>query len=108
MSKHLLRAICRPALSAGFGLAGVRTLEASSAEEAAERLRELRARPDVGLVFVEEDLLGEDARRTTDARRPLPMLVPIPAPRATEHADEAEAYVAEILRRAIGYRVRLQ
>lgn len=106
MSTHLLRAVCRPAVAAGFALAGVQTLEASSAEEAVERLRELQGRPDVGLVFIEEDLLGAEAR--TDGRRALPMLVPVPAPRATDHADEAEAYVAEILRRAIGYRVRLQ
>ncbi len=106
MSSYLLRAICRPELAAGFGLAGIHCIEATGPEQAADRLRELRARPDVGLVFVQDDLLETDRQPTS--RRALPMVVPVPGPRPGEAGGAAEEYVAEILRRAIGYRVRLQ
>jgi hypothetical protein len=36
------------------------------------------------------------------------MVVPFPAPTWTERAAGPEAYILEILRQAIGYRVRLR
>ena len=38
-------------------------------------------------------------------REALPVIAPVPAPRWDERS-EAEAYILEILRQAIGYRVR--
>jgi hypothetical protein len=38
----------------------------------------------------------------------LPVVVPFPAPSLQRPPGEAEAYVAELLRRAVGYRVRLR
>jgi vacuolar-type H+-ATPase subunit F/Vma7 len=64
--------------------------------------------PEVGVVLIEEDLhaaLPAPLRREL-ARRVLPLIVPFPAPRWAE-MPEAEAFVAELLRQAIGYRVRL-
>jgi hypothetical protein len=36
------------------------------------------------------------------------MLVPFPGPAWSERAEAAEAYIVELLRQVIGYRVRLK
>jgi vacuolar-type H+-ATPase subunit F/Vma7 len=105
---HTARVLCQPELAAGFELAGLRVHEASSAEQAAEHLRALLSHPEVGVLLVDERLhlrLSEELRREL-GRRALPMIVPFPGPSWTERRDP-DAYVLELLRQAIGYRVRL-
>ena len=41
------------------------------------------------------------------ARQPLPIIVSVPLPTWAAPAASPEAFIAELLRRAIGYRVRL-
>jgi vacuolar-type H+-ATPase subunit F/Vma7 len=97
-------------VAAGFGLAGIRVLEAGAAEEGIECIRELLTQPDVGVVLMEEglhDRLPEDVRRRL-GRNPLPMVVPFPGPAWEERPEAAESYIVDLLRRVIGYRVRLR
>jgi vacuolar-type H+-ATPase subunit F/Vma7 len=85
-------------------------LEAGTADEGVASLRDLLAQPDVGVVLVEEsfhDRLPEDVRRRL-ARNPLPIVVPFPGPAWEERPEAAESYIVELLRRVIGYRVRLR
>jgi vacuolar-type H+-ATPase subunit F/Vma7 len=73
-------------------------------------LGELRARPDVGVILIEDTLyrqLPEDLQRDI-GRKPLPMLVPFPGPMWKTEAESAEAYIVELLRQVVGYRVRLR
>lgn len=105
-----VRVLCRPEVAAGFGLAGARVVEAGTTEEGVACLRELLVQPDVGVVLVEEglhDRLPEDVRRRL-GRNPLPMVVPFPGPVWEERPEAAESYIVELLRRVIGYRVRLR
>ena len=105
-----VRAVCRPDVAAGYGLAGLRTIEAQTPEEAAERLRELHRQPDVGVILLEDtlyDRLPEDLQREI-GRRPLPMIVPFPGPLWRVSPESAEAYIVELLRQVVGYRVRLR
>lgn len=105
-----IRVLSRPEIGAGFALAGLRPIEAVTLEEAAERLRELRAAPDVGVVLIEAafyDRLPEDLRRQL-GREPLPLVVPFPEPAWVATPEPAETYIVELLRRVIGYRVRLK
>lgn len=105
-----VRVLCRPEIAAGFALAGLRPVEAATAQEGGERLRDLLSQADVGVVLVEEgfyDRLPEDLRRQV-GRRPLPMVVPFPGPAWVPRGDEAETYIVELLRQVIGYRVRLK
>jgi len=102
--------LCRPEVAAGFGLAGLHTTEATDARDAGDRLRELRARPEVGVILVEHtlyDQLPEELHREW-GRRALPMLVPFPGPLWEVNAESAEAYIVELLRQVVGYRVRLR
>ena len=107
---YLVRVLCRPEVAAGFDLAGVQALEAQTAEDGVARLRELLARPEVGVVLVEEafhDRLPDDVRRQL-GRKALPMVVPFPSPAWEERPEAAESYIVELLRQVIGYRVRLK
>jgi vacuolar-type H+-ATPase subunit F/Vma7 len=105
-----VRAVCRSDVAAGYRLAGLRTIEAQTPAEAGERLRELREQPDVGVILLEDTLyaeLPEDLRREF-GRRPLPMIVPFPGPLWRVTPESAEAYIVELLRQVVGYRVRLR
>lgn len=111
MTEGRVVVIARPGLGAGFALAGVRVHEASDGREAAARLRHLLEDERLGaaVVAIDDGLhaeLPEDLRAEL-RHHALPVVVPIPGPRwsAESRADE---YIVEILRRAIGYRVRLQ
>jgi vacuolar-type H+-ATPase subunit F/Vma7 len=105
-----VRVLCRPETGAGFALAGLQPVDAATAEQGRERLQELLAQPDVGVVLMEEgwyESLPDDLRRQL-GRRPLPMVVPFPEPAWGEGAATPEGYIIELLRRVIGYRVRLK
>jgi vacuolar-type H+-ATPase subunit F/Vma7 len=105
-----VQVLCGQAVSTGFALAGLRTAEVSGVEDAAARLREAMARHDVGVVLMEQalyDALPEDLRRQL-GKRPLPMVVPFPEPAWAEKPEAPEAYIVELLRQVIGYRVRLK
>lgn len=107
---YVVRVVSRPAAAAGFALAGLRAAEASTPEEAGERVRALRAEPGVGVILLEDSLydrLPEDVRREF-GRRPLPMIVPFPGPAWAARPESAEAYIVELLRQVVGYRVRLR
>ena len=105
-----VRVLCRPEIGAGFALAGLEPVDAATAEQGRERLQELLAKPEVGVVLMEEDLydgLPEDMRRQL-GRRSLPMVVPFPEPTWGGRASTPETYIVELLRQVIGYRVRLK
>lgn len=109
MSWHV-RVLTSTAASAGFRLAGLTVDEVADPSTASARLAAAAADSDVGIILIEQTLLDAvlpAVRRAVD-RRPLPIIVPIPAPNWSHAAADGESYIVELLRRAIGYRVRLQ
>jgi vacuolar-type H+-ATPase subunit F/Vma7 len=107
---YRVRTLCRPEVAAGFGLAGMRATEAGDPALGAAGLLQLLAEPGVGVVLIEDgfyERLPEDLRRRI-GRRPLPMVVPFPGPAWEELGEGPEAYIVELLRQVIGYRVRLR
>jgi len=106
---HTLRVVCRPVVCDGFALAGVPSLPAVDGNEAAALLGRLALQPELGVVFVEEVLYRALPRELHDAleRRALPVVVPFPGPRSGARPT-AEAELVDLLREAIGYRVRLR
>lgn len=102
-----VRALTRPTLAAGFELAGLSVIRAATGGAAAEVVRRLAADGEVGIVLVDDGLyraLPHELLTRLD-RQALPIIVPVPAP-VWDARREAEAYILEILRQAIGYRVR--
>jgi vacuolar-type H+-ATPase subunit F/Vma7 len=101
-----VRVLCRPEIAAGFALAGLAVDEAVEAT-VGETLRRLAADPATGIVLVESRLrhaLPEELLQRLD-RAACPIVVPFPSPTWGGPSAEEE-YVLEILRQAVGYRVR--
>lgn len=91
----------------GFRLTGLSHYSCSG-EEAEETLHNVTADPGTGLVIVDERLLGNiEEERLRDIERSWKgVLVVMPSPE--ERGPAAEDYAARLIKRAIGYHVRLQ
>ncbi len=110
VGSYEVRVICRAEAAIGFLLAGLDVSEVGDSEEGARCLTALMEQPKVGVALVEDDLyegLDEDLVRDV-SRRVLPMVVPFPGPGRRGGLTGPEEYIVEMLRRAIGYRVRLR
>ena len=106
---YTVRVLARPAVAAGFRLAGLPSLETSTPVDGAKQVAALLDEPGLGVILVEAeifDALSDEVRHEL-ARRPLPMVVPFPGPSWAPAAQGPEAFIAELLRQAIGYRVKL-
>lgn len=109
MNARQLVVIASPGLSAGFALAGVPVLEAADGNHAARAIERFVDEGSAGVVIIDEPLyrqLPEELLRTL-RRSSLPVVIPVPGPDWTTEST-AHEYIVEILRRAIGYRVKLQ
>lgn len=110
MKHRRIAVLCRPEIAAGFALAGLRPDEIDKPEQGTAAVRNLLRDPETGVLLVEDRFyaeLPEDVRREL-ARRPVPLVVPFPGPVWQAPPEGPEAYIIELLRRVIGYRVRLR
>ena len=108
--KWTVRGIATPPVASGLRLAGIPTDAVSDGDTAAARLGALAAERDLGILLVEERLLDAVppvVRREVE-RRPAPIIVPVPTPAWGEPPRDAEGLILELLRRAVGYRVKLR
>jgi vacuolar-type H+-ATPase subunit F/Vma7 len=99
--------VCRSALAPGFELAGLVVDRAEDGASAIDEVNRLGEDPAVGVVLVEEQLhraLPEELVSRLD-RQGQPIVASFPSP-SWEGRSVAEDYVLEILRQAVGYRVR--
>lgn len=104
---RLLRVVTLPGDGVGLRLTGVGVDEVARGEEAT-RFRELAADPALAVLAVETGVLAAipDALLKRVAARGLPVVLPFTLPRPSE-AGAGRAYVAALIRRAIGYHVKL-
>ncbi|HEU4938849.1 MAG TPA: V-type ATP synthase subunit F [Vicinamibacterales bacterium] len=101
--------VLRSEITAGVELAGLAVTRVDAAHDAADTIRHAAANADLGIVLVDDALyrtLPRELRSRFD-REALPIIAAIPAPHRNVDG-EAEAYILEILKQAIGYRVRLR
>lgn len=103
-----LRLAVRPGDALGLRLSGAAVEEVAPGEEVAA-FRRLLGDPELGVLAVEEELLAAAperlVRRAHD--RGIPLVLPFALPRHWGEADRGRAYVAAIIRRAVGYGVKL-
>jgi vacuolar-type H+-ATPase subunit F/Vma7 len=102
-----VRVVTRPSLAVGFELAGLAVEHAPDGRAAADVVTRWAGDEDVGVVLVDDELykaLPSELVRRLD-RQAVPVIASVPVPRWDERS-EAEAFILEILRQAIGYRVR--
>ncbi len=102
------RVVVRPGDGLGFRLAGVSVEEVAPGEES-RRLRPLLSDPAVSVLAVEDEVLHElpDIELRRASERGLPVILPFALPRKWAEAPPGEAYVAALIRRAIGYHIKL-
>ncbi|MGD8601773.1 MAG: V-type ATP synthase subunit F [Gemmatimonadota bacterium] len=106
---HVVGVVADPVVALGFRLAGLKPHVAESVEHASEHLDGMLREDRWGVILVQEDLMpAPEPASVTRSKSGLPILVPFPRPGKERPPGEAEAYVAELLRRAVGYRVRLR
>lgn len=91
----------------GFGLAGV-SHHVARTSDAEGALRKIIAEPDTGLLIIDEQLLKAIAEEKLKEIEKSwhGVLVVLPSPERAE--AEFEDYALRLIRRAIGYHVRLQ
>jgi vacuolar-type H+-ATPase subunit F/Vma7 len=108
--KLRLHALARAGLAEGLGLAGIPFAAVASVEEGAERLGELVLAAAPQALLVEESLVDamSPAARRRLARQTLPIVLSVPGPARALGGSRADEEVLEILRRAVGYRLRLR
>jgi vacuolar-type H+-ATPase subunit F/Vma7 len=105
-----LRAICTHETALGFALSGIAPIEAANGAEAAAALDVLARTPARGgVIFIESNLYDAlpGATKKQIRREGTPILMPFPSP-STEHGVSPEHELLEVLRRAVGYRLRLR
>jgi V/A-type H+/Na+-transporting ATPase subunit F len=107
-SSRGFRVVARPGDGLGFRLAGIQVEEVAPGEEL-KRVAALVADPSLSVLAVEDDVMRnvpESALRRTGAQG-LPVILPFQLPRRWGEAPRGEAYVAALIRRAIGYHIKL-
>jgi vacuolar-type H+-ATPase subunit F/Vma7 len=94
----------------GYRLAGVDVRETPTPEEMGRQARSLSVDPGVRLVILDEELfhgLPEELQRTLEGSRS-PLFVPVPSLPLRKGAPRPEEYVARLIRRAVGYQIRIR
>jgi V/A-type H+/Na+-transporting ATPase subunit F len=99
--------ITPPDVKYGFSLSGV-SQHAVEANEAEETLQKMMSDSEIGLIIIEERLIAgmteERLRELEQAWRGILLVLPSPE----KPPAEIEDYAAHLIRRAIGYHVRLK
>jgi V/A-type H+-transporting ATPase subunit F len=98
----------RPGDALGFRLAGARVEEIPQGAEGT-RFRDLLAEADLGVLAVEEGVLAAAPERLLRRARErgLPVVLPFALPRTWSEEGWGRAYVAALIRRAVGYGVKI-
>lgn len=105
-----LIAITDPDTALGFRLAGIEAVEITRAEDAAERLLAALNTGESGVIIYNEDYqaaLPEKSRAALDESI-APVFFAIPVARAGMSGEAREVYLARLLRRAIGYQLKIK
>jgi vacuolar-type H+-ATPase subunit F/Vma7 len=106
-----VRVICRHPTALGIGLSGLAPIEAETGAEAAAALARLVRTPGKGgVVLIETELYDAlPAATLRQIRRDgAPILQPFPGPAPLAPGAVPEQELLDVLRRAVGYRVRLK
>lgn len=108
MSKLLV--ITYPDTSLGFKLAGVEVKEFEEGGDITAVLNDIIKTGEYGLLVVEEKFLikADEGILKRIRKTGIPVIVPIDTPTSWQTKAEMESYVARLIRRAIGYQVKIK
>ncbi|MFQ6058309.1 MAG: V-type ATP synthase subunit F [Anaerolineae bacterium] len=102
-----LMVITDPTLAPGFRLAGVEVFAASTAGEAKEILLSLIDEGEAGVIAVHAGYLAglDEATRRRVEEGYRPVVIGIPTGRLVAPEERRSRHIAELIRRAIGFRI---
>lgn len=107
MTQSGLVVVVPPELETGFRLAGVDTVPAGTAHEAARALLSLMSEDRGGVIAVYEPFLVEvpDEERNRLEASTVPVVIPLPAGLQTRDQESHRARISAMLSRAVGYHI---
>lgn len=99
--------ITQPAPAAGFALAGVDSYSAATQAEAKKLLLTLLEDSEVGVVAIDAAYLKalDQSTRKRASESQMPVVVALPSGVPTEEGERPSEQIAEMIRRAIGFRI---
>jgi V/A-type H+-transporting ATPase subunit F len=102
--------ITDPENAYGYRLAGVDVVPVKSTEEARKELSLLINDDRSGIIAVSEDFIEAMGERIAEKIKRIyrPIVIPIPSGRHLKVTDERREYLASLIRRAIGFDIRLR
>ncbi|MBI4401767.1 MAG: V-type ATP synthase subunit F [Nitrospirae bacterium] len=105
-----LTVITDPDTALGFRLAGIEATEVTGAGEAAERLLALLRAKGTGIVVYNEEYRSAipEPYQTAMEQCLAPIFFAIPVARAGRITERREEYLARLLRRTIGYQLKIK
>ncbi|HUJ61907.1 MAG TPA: hypothetical protein VLX92_25555 [Kofleriaceae bacterium] len=106
-----VRVVCRRVAGLGLGLAGLAPIEAATGDDAARAIAALARGPAHGGVVLVEAALYDalpPALLRQIRKDGAPVIAPFPGPEPLPPGITPEQELLDVLRRAIGYRVRLK
>ncbi|WP_447974708.1 V-type ATP synthase subunit F [Nitrospira sp. Kam-Ns4a] len=105
-----LRVLTDSETALGFRLAGVEVTEVATPAEAGERLLALLRARETGIVIYNEDFVSAvpEPTRTALEESLTPVFFALPVARTAPLGEPREDYLARLLRRAIGYQLKLK
>ncbi len=98
-----------PESADGFRLAGIDVVEALTPEDARKTLISLMNDDKSGIIAVNEDFMEAIDERTREKIDKIyrPIVIPIPSKKKVEISEERREYLASLIRRAIGFDIKL-
>ena len=109
MSDVKIKIILRNNLASGFNLAGVEVLNMMDRNDVKTLLSTEIEKKEPVLIGIDADLFPNEDKKILKHLEENPFPVIIPLPRLEAHSKEdAEKYVAEMVRSCIGYYVKLK
>ncbi|MFH1858592.1 MAG: V-type ATP synthase subunit F [Candidatus Omnitrophota bacterium] len=104
---YKLAVICPERLEKGFALAGVQTFASDGAGRTQELLLGLLAQKDIGLVLIPQEHLADFEPEIFKKAELLPLPLVVPVPMSGKPTASPETYVSQIVRRAVGYPIKI-
>ena len=104
-----LVAIAPPDSADGYRLAGIEVIETDSAEQASGEILRLLEDETLAMLLVSESLARAMDEKTVDVieESSMPLVLVVPEPVAWEEISDQETYVGELIRRSIGYQIKI-
>ena len=99
--------ICPERIVKGFALTGVETFVSDAGAKTEALLEKLLAQTEYGMMIIPQEHLADFEPRTLKKLDGLQIPLIVPIPMGEKETTSAEAYVAQTVRRAIGYNIKI-